>query len=155
MSEPLPWRWFARNTGPVFLRLLWNGTFQNLFPFYGSIYINGTVITGIVTTGFRCLSGFITGFVRGIVSGTIIFCVTVKDIPAWRQLEQPSEAGQCKAFIMDQMGNLSYLSDIKIGINTVIGPGLPPGFNQPHFFVFAYGLLGEIHFPGYGTDEIP
>ena len=141
--------------GPAFLRLLWNGTFQNFCPFYGSIYINGAVITGIIATGFRCLSGFITGFVRGIVSGAIIFCVTVKDIPAWCQLEQPSEAGQCKTLIMDQMGNLPYLSDIEIGVNTVIGPGFPSRVHQAHFFVLAYGLLGEIHFPGYGTDEIP
>ena len=138
----------------VFSWLLWKRIFQNLHRLYGSIDINGTVIAGIITTGFHCLSGFIAGLAWGLKGGTTIFCVTVEDIPAGSQLDQPSEARQRKALIMDQMGNLSYLRDIEIGINAVIGPGFPPGFYQPHFFVLAYGLLGQIHFPGYITDEV-
>jgi hypothetical protein len=72
------------------------------------------MITGIITTGFHCLSGFIAGFVRDFVGRTIFFCVTVENIPAGGQLDQPFEAGQRKSLIMNQMGNLQDLSNIKI-----------------------------------------
>jgi hypothetical protein len=79
--------------------------------------------------GFQYFSGFITGLVRGIVGGTLFFRITVEDMPAGSQLEQPLKTRQRKAFIMNQMGNLPYLSNIEIGVYTIIGPWFPPGFH--------------------------
>jgi hypothetical protein len=140
---------------PAFLKLFWNWAFQNLFPsLERPVDINDTVITGIITTGFLRLPGFKTGSVGVFIGGAILFGVTVENIPAGSQLHQPSEARQSESLVVNQVGNLPYLSDVKIRIYAIIGLGFTSRFHQAHLFVLAYGLLGEIYFSGNSTDEI-
>jgi len=59
------------------------------------------LITGTATQGFLVLPGFITGSGGKFIGRALLFHHTIKNIPAWSQLEEALYARQSETLIMD------------------------------------------------------
>jgi hypothetical protein len=119
------------------------GSFQDFFPFFMAIDKNGALLTDAAAQGFLLLPDFVTRGIMKYEGGAILFQIAIKDIPAWRQLKEDSEAGKGEPLSVEKSGDLSYLINLEVGVYPVIGPGMASGFDEPPFFVVSDSLLGK------------
>jgi hypothetical protein len=87
------------------------------------------------------LSRLITGPGGFLICRATLLDLAVNDIPAGRQLKNPLKAAKGESLIVDEIGYMLDLLDLKIRVNPVVGSRFSLGLDQAHLFVIPNGFL--------------
>ncbi len=98
---------------------------QDFFLLDTAVEKDGAPGARTVAQGLPVFPHFVTGPPGQLKRRTYFFMGTIEDIPARGQHHQVPKAGQGESPIVDQAVDLVDLSDIKIGIEPVVGVLLP------------------------------
>ncbi len=119
--------------------------FQHLLRLQIAVDVDRALFARARAQRALCHPGLEAGLMRLVVGRAVMLVFAIKDVPARGEHQQVSQAGECKAFFVNEMVDPFYLEDIEIRIQPVIGVGRTEGLDKALFFILADTFLGEVN----------